>query len=149
MFLFALFLIFRILGTILPNYFPFPVTTFSSVSSENPEILTMSTLGQKAISLGGLYSAVEDKFLPGMSMCSADLISQQKYVIHHPKQKSKWTSAQTLAEKVDMMKFDVSGTVSIVFEIAKVAEASGSFKYLTAKKVTMKILEISICKLPF
>ena len=111
------------------------------VSSESPEMLTIPTMGQKAITLGGLYSAVDDKFLTGMSICSADLINQQKYVVPHPKQESKWTSAQTLSEKVEMMKFDVRGTVSVVLKIAKVAEASGSFKYLDDKKVNDQMID--------
>ena len=59
-------------------------------------ILTLPTLGRNGIRLGGLYSEVEDKFLPGMSLWSAEDIQAHTSVSQHGRQRSVWTSGLEL-----------------------------------------------------
>ena len=39
---------------------------FADIDNNTPKILEIPTLGHQPVMLGGLYSAVEDEFLPGI-----------------------------------------------------------------------------------
>ena len=54
--------------------------------------------------------------------------------IFHPRQETKWTSYQTLDEKLDMLQIDIAGSVSIDLKSSKLV-ASGSFHYLDKEEV--------------
>ena len=84
--------------------------------------------------LGGLYSAIENDFLPGMELWDLGAINEIKHVIHHPSALALWTSPQTLKEKYDLLNINLSGSLSVMLSMGKI-EASGSFAYLSAKKV--------------
>ena len=92
----------------------------------------MSTLGHQPVVLGGFFSAVEDEFLPGMALWSDDDVKDHKTCIKHPKQTSKWSSQQTLEEKLEMFDIDVQGSISVDLRSAKI-KAEGSYKYLSQK----------------
>ena len=75
------------------------------------DVKTVATLGHQPVILGGLYSAIEDEFLPGLSLWNHRIVEDYTNTINHPFQETKWTSAQTQDEKFDMMKIDVSGLI--------------------------------------
>ena len=98
------------------------------------KVLEMSTLGHQPVVLGGFFSAVEDEFLPGMALWTSDDVNNHKTVINHPKQMSKWSSHQTLEEKMKMFDIDVQGSISVDLRSAKI-KAEGSYKYLSQEEV--------------
>ena len=98
------------------------------------KVLEMSTLGHQPVVLGGFFSAVEDEFLSGMALWTSDDVNDHKTVINHPKQMSKWSSHQTLEEKLKMFDIDVQGSISVDLRSAKI-KAEGSYKYLSQEEV--------------
>ena len=64
---------------------------FTLVSSEKSEVLERSTLGHQPVVLGGLFTEVEDEFLPGLALWSTANIELHTSTIKHPSQKTTWT----------------------------------------------------------
>ena len=99
-----------------------------------PKIIEQSTLGQQPIVLGGLYSAVYNQYLPVMKLWSSADINKYRDIIFHPRVRSKWTSEQTLDEKLDTFFIHIGGGLKVDLSTAAV-KAKGSFDYLSDKKV--------------
>ena len=53
-----------------------------SVHCQEPDLRIMKTFGHTGISLGGLYSAIEDRFMPAMGLWSAEDIEKNKQSSH-------------------------------------------------------------------
>ena len=69
-----------------------------------------------------------------------DIIPEGKEVeIKHPEQEIKWTSAQTMDEKLELFNIDVFGSVAVDLKATKIS-AEGSFKYLDEHKVRKYII---------
>ena len=107
------------------------------VNGQNNDIFTVPILDHTSVSLGRLYSAFEGKFLPGSLLWKSEEIEKFKEVIHHPEERTTWTSSQTPNEKFDLLDFSVSGSVGLNLEITEV-KATGSFSYLQKEAVIMK-----------
>ena len=45
---------------------------------------TIATLGHQPVILGGLYSAIEEEFLPGLSLWNSDIVQNYINTIDHP-----------------------------------------------------------------
>ena len=72
-------------------------------------ILSIPTLHKQPVILGGLYSAIQDEFLPGQRLWKSDLVKQFRQTVHHPYQKTTWTSGQTRNEKYDFLEIVIGG----------------------------------------
>ena len=84
--------------------------------------------------MGGLFTEVEDEFLPGLSLWKEEDVASYTKTIFHPRQETKWTSYQTLDEKLDMLQIDIAGSVTIDIKTDKLV-AAGSFHYLDEEEV--------------
>ena len=102
---------------------------------QTPDILTITTYGHSAISLGGLYSSIEEKFLPGMQLWETNDIEENRQTIYHPKERTFWTAAQTQDEKLDLLEFSIVGSVGLALPAAVgTVKATGSFSYFQQEK---------------
>ena len=110
------------------------IVIFLYVSKTETKVLELPTLGNQPIVLGGFYSSIHSEFLPAMTLWSENDVQKHKAVIHHPVQRTEWTSSQTITEKMNMMGIEVGGSLSVDLQTSKV-KAAGSFKYLTEEKV--------------
>ena len=106
------------------------------VHGQNNDIFTVPILDHTSVSLGRLYSAFEGKFLPGSLLWNSKDIKDNTEVIHHPEERTTWTSSQTPDEKFDLLAFSVSGSVGLNLEITEV-KATGSFSYLQKEAVCL------------
>ena len=97
--------------------------------------MEIPTIGNQPILLGGLYSAVEDEFIPGTALWSSQDIERYKYTVNHPKQETRWTGYLSEDETFAMLGIDGGGTIGIDIQIGKL-DGSGSFEFLTQYKVT-------------
>ena len=121
------------IGNLKSNFFTSETSNIVDCN-EPPKQLEIPTLGHQPVVLGGFFSAVEDEFVPGLALFSREDIEAHKITIDHPKQETKWTSGQTIDEKLEMMRIDVSGSISVDLETTKLS-AKGSFSYLDEEKV--------------
>ena len=48
------------------------------------DVKTVATLGHQPVILGGLYSAIEEEFLPGLSLWNSETVKNYINTIHHP-----------------------------------------------------------------
>ena len=48
------------------------------------DVKTVATLGHQPVILGGLYSAIEEEFLPGLSLWNSETVKTYINTIHHP-----------------------------------------------------------------
>ena len=110
------------------------ILKFFYISKIATKVLELPTLGNQPIVLGGLYSSIHSEFLPAMTLWTESDVKRHKAVIHHPVQRTEWTSSQTITEKMNMMGIEVGGSLSVDLQTSKV-KAAGSFKYLTEEKV--------------
>ena len=102
-------------------------------------MLVRPTLGQQPVVLGGLFSAVENEFIPGLALWPREVIQQYSSTIFHPRMDTKWTKGLSYKEKLDLLQIDVDGDISIDLDIGKIA-AHGSFHYLDKEEVIKKII---------
>ena len=72
-------------------------------------VLSIPTLHKQPVILGGLYSAVQDEFLPGQALWRSDVVEQFRKTVHHPYQKTQWTSGQTRNEKYKLLDIEIGG----------------------------------------
>ena len=87
------------------------------------------------MSLGGLYSSIEEKFLPGMKLWETSVIEENMQTIYHPKERTFWTDAQTQDEKLDLLDFSITGSVGLALPAAVgTVKATGSFSYYQQEK---------------
>ena len=105
------------------------------------KVIRRPTLGYQPIVLGSLFTEVEDKFLPGLTLWKEEDIKNYTKTIFHPRQQTQWTNEQTLDEKLNMLQIDISGSISLDIK-ASMLSASGSFHYLDKKQVLSKLLII-------
>ena len=97
---------------------------------QKSEFLTITTNGHSAVSLGGLYSSIEEKFLPGMQLWETSVLEENMQTIYHPKERTFWTAAQTQEEKLDLLDFSITGSVGLALPAAVgTIKATGSFSY--------------------
>ena len=107
-----------------------------SVNCQEPDLQILKTFGHTGISLGGLYSAIEDRFMPAMALWSAEDIEKNKQTIHHPKADTFWTSRQTKEEKIDTLSIDITGSVGLALPmVPSPIKASASMKYVQKTEV--------------
>ena len=96
----------------------------------------LKTFGHTGISLGGLYSAIEDRFMPAMGLWSAEDIEKNKQTIHHPKADTFWTSRQTKKEKIDTLSIDITGSVGLALPmVPSPIKATASLTYIQKTEV--------------
>ena len=99
----------------------------------------MKTFGHTGISLGGLYSAIEDRFMPAMGLWSAEDIEKNKQTIHHPKADTFWTTRQTKDEKIDTLSIVITGSVGLNLPVVpSPIKATASLKYI--QKTDVRII---------
>ena len=55
-----------------------------------------------------------------MNLWSEKVLETHTNTIEHPKQKSLWTSQQSIDEKFDMLHVDVTGAVELVIKMGKI-----------------------------
>ena len=114
------------------------VYSFLLVSGQSSDIFTIPTFGQKAIGLGRLYSAYDQKFLPASSLWKPEVIKSYVDVINHPKEETFWTGSQSEEEKYNLIDIDVTGSVGIALpDIVGKVKATGSLNYLEENKVNI------------
>ena len=102
-----------------------------SVHCQEPDLRIMKTFGHTGISLGGLYSAIEDRFMPAMGLWSAEDIEKNKQTIHHPKADTFWTTRQTKDEKIDTLSIEITGSVGLNLPVVpSPIKATASLKYI-------------------
>merc|ERR1719308_714512 len=102
-------------------------------SDEDEAVMKIATMGHQPVLLGGLYSAVQSEFLPGMNLWPEKALENHTNTIDHPKQKSLWTSQQSLDQKFEMLHVGVEGSVQTMIGLGKL-NADGSFEYLEEKQ---------------
>ena len=107
--------------------------------SDKAKILERSTLGHQPIVLGGLFSEVEDDFLPGLALWNEETIENHKRVIDHPRQRTLWTDELDFDDRKDLLGIDADGSLSIDIDSGKIA-AKGSFHYIDEEKVSLSLL---------
>ena len=65
-----------------------------------------------------------------MKLWENGVIDDNKQVIHHPKERTFWTAAQTPEEKLDLLDFSITGSVGLALPAAVgTIKATGSFSY--------------------
>ena len=76
---------------------------FFLILKTTPKVLELPTLGHQPVVLGGFYSSIHSEFLPAMTLWSGSDVEKHKATIHHPVQRTEWTSSQTMSEKLNML----------------------------------------------
>ena len=109
----------------------------SLVASSKGKIKRIPTFGQQPIVLGGLYSEIENDFLPGLSLWSTKDVNEYKTVIEHPVQETTWSNKQTLTDKLKMLSIDIEGSITVDIAAGKQLMAKGSFTYLDEESVSL------------
>ena len=95
--------------------------------------------------VGGYYNAYEDKFIAGLGLFSEEQIASNNKTIYHPYQDTKWTSQQTLYEKIDLLKIHLDGSVRVKLSFGEIT-AGGSFDYLSDEKVWKHYNNQKLCE---
>ena len=90
--------------------------------------------------MGGFYSAVKNQFIPGLSILPLNQIKNYTNVIHHPIQETRWTNHLGLDQRLELLKIDISGEVTVDLKAGKKLVAGGSFHYLDVEEVIDKIV---------